>query len=234
MTEFELAKVFLNKVVSEDVPFAVAIKSVFKKEGVTDGTVRSNVQALVGCELRHHYLLDNLMERFFPEASFESSIYTRFMVANHLFLKRFPNKDLYLLAIKDFPKDKVDELVDYLNTTDEIIPTNDKNSPQYLSLRFNTPSWIIKMWQKQYGMGLVFKILKITVAYLIMGILVVGFEYVLNAFCGDYLKYHFFFKLVVLGVLGAWGLACFLGLALAMHILSLSELLKTFLKKARG
>ena len=160
MTEFELAKVFLNKVVSEDVPFAVAIKSVFKKEGVTDGTVRSNVQALVGCELRHHYLLDNLMERFFPETSFESSIYTRFMVANHLFLKRFPNKDLYLLAIKDFPKDKVDELVDYLNTTDEIIPTNDKNSPQYLSLRFNTPSWIIKMWQKQYGMGLVFKILK--------------------------------------------------------------------------
>lgn len=85
-----------------------------------------------------------------------------------------------------------------------------------------------------FSKALVFKILKITVASLIMGILVVGFEYVLNAFCGDYLKYHFFFKLVVLGVLGAWGLACFLGLALAMHILSLSELLKTFLKKARG
>ena len=161
MTEFELSKTILHKIVLEDIPFAKAFNPTFKKEGVTDGTVRGNVTALVGCELRHQYLLDHLMEKYFEGVDFDTSINTRFMVANHLFLKRFNNKELYLLAIKDLPKEKVDALVDYLNTADEIIPsTIDRSSPQYLSLRFNTPAWIIKMWQKQYGMGLLIKVLK--------------------------------------------------------------------------
>ena len=52
-------------------------------------------------------------------------------------------------------------LLDFIKSTNEIIPNElDKTSPEYLSLRFNTPAWVIKMWQKQYGKGVVFKLLR--------------------------------------------------------------------------
>ncbi len=87
-------------------------------------------------------------------------------------------------------------------------------------------------WRFSKALG--FKILKIMLASMVMGGFVIGAEYVLNALCGDYLKYHFLFKLAILGALGAWGLISFFGLAVALRILNLSELMKTFLKKARG
>lgn len=161
MNELELSKNVLLKIIEQDIPFASALKSSFKKDITIDGTVRSNVTALVGCELRHHYLLSHLMEKYFGDAEFSKTVFARFLIANQLFLKRYQNKDIYLLAVKDLPKDQLDEMVDFINTTQDIIPdTMDKTAPEYLALRFNTPSWIIKMWQKQYGKGLVFKILK--------------------------------------------------------------------------
>jgi 16S rRNA C967 or C1407 C5-methylase (RsmB/RsmF family) len=36
----------------------------------------------------------------------------------------------------------------------------DVNSLEFLSLRFNTPLWLVKMWNKTYGRKLTFKILK--------------------------------------------------------------------------
>ena len=161
MKQFELSKLVLSKIIINDVPFSSALKTVFKKENVADGTIRGNVTALVGCELRHHYLLDNLMERYFEETEFEHTVYIRFWVANHLFLRRFADKELYSLAVKDLPKAQVDELVKFVSSGVDIIPdTMDKASPEFLALRFNTPAWIIKMWQKQYGKGLIFKVLK--------------------------------------------------------------------------
>ena len=161
MKEFEVSKSILIKLVINEYSFANAKKSAFRK--VELSTVeKSNVSALVGCELRHHYLFDNLIERFFDVQEFEKTVYLRFALANELFLKRFDSKKLISLAEQDLDKDKVKEILAFVKSTDQIIPTElDKASPEYLALRYNTPAWVIRMWQKQYGKGAIFKTLKV-------------------------------------------------------------------------
>ena len=161
MNIFELSKSILVKVVCEDYPFALALKNAFKKNEL-DSVGKSNVSALIGCELRHHYIFDNLITRFFAEVEFEKTVYLRFALANGLFLKRFPEPEIIALAEKDLPKEKIYELYNFVKSTNEIIPNElDKISPEYLSLRYNTPSWVIRMWQKQFGKGITYKVLKV-------------------------------------------------------------------------
>ena len=150
------------KLVVGEVPFALVLRQAFKKVDI-DPTSKSNITALVGCELRHHYIFDNLISRFIgDEVSFESTIYLRFYLSNHLFLRRFKDNELLELAKKDLPANEVEKLINFVDSTNEIIPEDlDKSSPEFLSLRYNTPAWVIRMWQKQYGKGVVFKVLKV-------------------------------------------------------------------------
>ena len=160
MTDFEIAKSILLKIVVEETPFALTLKVVYKKQNVAPAS-KSNITDLVGCCLRHHYLLDNLIDRYIENPVFENTVYLRFAIVNKRFLKRYPDKDLYALAISEVDKKIVDDLLEFVSNTNEIIPTNlDKASPEFLSLRFNTPVWVVRMWQKQYGKGLIFKVLK--------------------------------------------------------------------------
>lgn len=160
MNIFESSKKILLKIINDGYPFATALKSSFKGAD-SDPILKSNVTALVGCELRHHYLFANLIKRFCGDCEFDRTIYLSFYLSNKLFLKRFDSAELINLVYKDFTKDTVDKLLDYVNNSKELIPEElDKTSPEFLSYRFNTPAWVIRMWQKQYGKGLVFKILK--------------------------------------------------------------------------
>ena len=161
MTEIEISKLILLKVVQEQIPFAVVLKNTFKKFDL-DNQQKANITALVGCELRHQLLFDNLLSRYFNELDFVKSVYLRFAIANHLFLRRFDEQIILKHTYEDIEQDKVKEIFDFIDSTDEIIPTNlDKASPEFLSLRYNTPAWVIRMWQKQYGKGVVFKTLKV-------------------------------------------------------------------------
>ena len=153
-------KNILEKIILKDVPFALAIRNGLKK-GNLDGTARSNITALLGCELRHHLMFDNLINRFFENIEFEKTVNLRFLISNILFLKRFENKIIYNYVLDDLDRSTVDALLEFIDSTNEIIPNDlDKSSPEYLSMRFNTPAWVIKMWQKQYGKGAIFKVLK--------------------------------------------------------------------------
>ncbi len=162
MKEFELARSLLHKIVIDEVPFASVLKKSFKSLNV-DQRIKNDVTALVGCELRHHLIFDNLICRFIDDKlDFEKTIYLRFYLANHLYLHRFKDAELFKLAKEELPLEEVDTLVKFVDSTNEIIPEDlDKASPEFLSLRFNTPAWVIRMWQKQYGKGLVFKVLKV-------------------------------------------------------------------------
>ena len=161
MNEFELAKLIMLKLVNEQVPFALALRNTFHCHDI-DNQKKNNITALVGCELRHHLIFDNLIERFFDEVEFEKTVYLRFLLSNKLFLKRFSNSELLALTKKDLDEEKINSLLNFVDSTDEIIPSElDKVSPEFLALRYNTPTWVVRMWQKQYGKGVVFKTLKV-------------------------------------------------------------------------
>lgn len=162
MNIFETSKAVLMRLVVDDIPFALVLRQTFKKTDA-DPQTKSNVTALVGCELRHHFIFDNLINRFIGEnVEFEKTIYLRFYLSNHLFLRRFADSEILELAKKDMDSKEVDELISFVDSTNEIIPEElDKSSPEFLSLRYNTPAWVIRMWQKQYGKGVVFKVLKV-------------------------------------------------------------------------
>ena len=160
MNQFELAKKILLKIVLEDTNFNLAKRNAYHKYNI-DPVTRSNINALLGCELRHHYVCDNLIARFFDDVEFEKTIYLRFAIVNHQFMRRFSEQELMNLAKQDLDPDKVQALINFIDSTHEIIPQElDKTSPEFLALRYNTPAWVIRMWQKQYGKGLVFKVLK--------------------------------------------------------------------------
>ena len=161
MDQFQTSKNVLLKIVQNEMPFAIALRNAFRKQN-SDPIIKANVHALVGCELRHQLMFDNLISRFFDETKFDQTIYLRFALANKLYLKRFNTNELVALAKQDLPADKVDSLLSYIDSTNEVIPASlDKSSPEFLALRYNTPAWVIRMWQKQYGKGVVFKTLKI-------------------------------------------------------------------------
>ena len=161
MTEIEISKAILLKVVVDQIPFAMVMKNSFKKYNLQPQQ-KADISALVGCELRHQYLFDHLLSRYLQEVEFEKTIYLRFALANHMFLKRFDDSKLIQYAAKDIELETIDKIIKFVDSTDEIIPNSlDKASPEFLSLRYNTPSWVIRMWQKQYGKGVVFKTLKV-------------------------------------------------------------------------
>lgn len=161
MNIFEISKEILEKVVTKEVPFALALRNAFKAHNIEERDIKGNITSLVGCELRHHLVFDSLIERYIGEVTFGSTVYLRFYLANHLFLKRFLDKELLSLAYKELDKDKIEKLLELANNSNELIPSEfEKDSPEFLSMRFNTPAWVIKMWQKQYGKGIVYKMLK--------------------------------------------------------------------------
>lgn len=160
MNEFEFAKELLEKIVVKDIPFAMILRSSFKKKEL-DPTFKTNVSSLLGCELRHHLLFTDLIKRFVGEIEFEKTIYLRFFLANYLYLKRFNNDDLKSLALADISKENFDEIFGFVANNKNLISEDlNKFSPAYLSLRFNTPEWVIKMWQKQYSKKIAYEVLK--------------------------------------------------------------------------
>ena len=165
MKSLQIASEILINVLDHDIPFALALRNTFKKNNV-DHTARSNITALVGCELRHHLLFEELVKDRFGEVSHPHCSYVLLLLADTLFLKRFVKEEILSLAIAQFEESSLDiealkSFADWIGSTNELIPSQYPNgSIEYLSLRFNTPLWIVKMWQKQYGRGLTIKILK--------------------------------------------------------------------------
>ena len=120
MDQFQISKDMLLKIVNTDMTFAIALKNTFRKKD-TDPVIKNNVHALVGCELRHQLMFDNLLARFFEDVEFEKTINLRFALSNKLYLRRFNTNELLALAKQDLPADKVDALINFIDSTSEII-----------------------------------------------------------------------------------------------------------------
>ncbi|MCI2111502.1 MAG: hypothetical protein LKK13_04070 [Bacilli bacterium] len=161
MQELDLSERILGDILDNDVPFGEALRKVFQTNQPLR-PMRPLVAGLVGCELRHHLLFGYLTE---PLEGYE--IADRRVLALGLgdlyFFKRVPAADMKAALLEKLGEEKmalaaplIDKAADPANYIPPKLP---KSSNKYLSLRYNTPEWVLKIWE-HYGYGTTYKILK--------------------------------------------------------------------------
>lgn len=164
MEVFSLANSCLLKIIENKTPFHAALKELFKEHDDVKNK-RADVTSLVGCELRHHYFLEVIVKDLdLNEKSLDKLLSIYLVLANLYFLKKFSleecHKHLNLILEKE-DLEKLEKLLIYSGSPLDLIPSSiNRNSDVFASIRFNTPRWLIKMWQKQFGRGITFKIIK--------------------------------------------------------------------------
>lgn len=163
MRPLELARDVLNDVINEGTPFQRALKKAFPRDS-EDRVHASLVSSLVGCSLRHYWLFLEFLKRAETEYADDEKFLILAALSNNFFLKRMPVEDV-LTYLKETLGDKyVPKLDELLRRTDSVIDMLDetvsRNSLDFLALRFNTPRWLIRMWQRQFSRSLTFRILK--------------------------------------------------------------------------
>ena len=161
MQELDLAVKALNDVVDNDVPFSEALRKIFQKN-VDLRPLRGNVAGLLGCELRHHLLFRFLTDPL-PDYSEEEKRYASIGLSNAYFFRHLDNKAVEAGLKERLGEEKFASLLPLLekaNKPQEYVPAEfSKSGERYLSLRYNTPEWVLKIW-RHFGAGTTYRILK--------------------------------------------------------------------------
>ncbi len=163
MKALEIVQNVLNQILFQEVEFQNALRLAFK-DNPSDKEHARLVSAIVGCELRHHLLFERIIKDLGGEYSDEQKCFLYAALANNLFLKRIAQDDIVSFVHSIFSEEHIptiEKLLAYQDSPRELIPESiPPESLEYLSLRFNTPEWLIKMWQKHFGRGVTYKLLK--------------------------------------------------------------------------
>jgi 16S rRNA C967 or C1407 C5-methylase (RsmB/RsmF family) len=161
MEEIDLAEAILADITEGDTSFSEALRKVFQAD-VSKRPFRGTVAGLVGCELRHHLLFSYLSEPFKDYTPADKRV-LGLGLSDAYFFKRIPTDQLLAALKEKLGEAKLAEaqsLLDKAGKPEEFIPIDlQKTSNKYLSLRYNTPEWVLKIWE-HYGYGTTFKILK--------------------------------------------------------------------------
>ncbi len=163
MQEFDLAQKVLNDILVNDVQFNDALKKLFQADPAIR-PLRGTVAGLVGCELRHHLLFTHLIDELKIEGlTEEEKMAIKLALADIYFFKRIPMEDIKAVLLEIIGEEKMAKLEPLFakaETPNEFIPAEfPKTSNKYLSLRYNTPEWVLKIWQ-HFGYGQTYRILK--------------------------------------------------------------------------
>ena len=166
MQEFDLAQKVLNDILVNDVQFNDALKKLFQADPAIR-PLRGSVAGLVGCELRHHLLFTHLVEEAKIEGlTEEEKMAIKLALADIYFFKRIALEDMKKVLSEKIGEEKMEKLEPLFakaETPNEFIPAEFlKTSNKYLSLRYNTPEWVLKIWQ-HFGDGQTYRILKANV-----------------------------------------------------------------------
>ena len=153
MRDFEHAQKALNSILTEGLPFNLAINATLKTEkNKIDRDFKVMVTAVTGCALRHYYVFKELSERKYGELETEKLTLLLLGLANHLFAKRFDEKDFHPYIAKETGLEEVEEFILSINEPKSLIPSDiDPNSKKYIHYRFNLPYWLVNMWAKNNG-----------------------------------------------------------------------------------
>lgn len=161
MQEFDLAENILEDIVVNDTLFNDALKKVFQANPALR-PMRAMVAGIVGCELRHHLLFEYLLAEY-KDLTPEEKRTVSLALADLYFYKHIEKEQMLGILKEKIGEEKYKEispLLDKVSTDGPYLPDNlSKQSNRYLSLRFNTPEWVLKIFE-HYGFGATYKILK--------------------------------------------------------------------------
>lgn len=160
---FSLSGKILKLIVEQKVSFNLAINNETKDLKITKNE-KNIISSLVGCSLRHYYIFNYLIETYLKPTDDLVKYYSFIYLANNLFVEKLPDGDSYYKRFIATHDVNVEDFNNFLNNSKDkknLIPTKyEKGSVEFLSYRFNTPSWIIKMWKKHFNDNLTYLILK--------------------------------------------------------------------------
>ena len=153
MRDFEHVFNVLNKVILEEMPFHIAIKSSLKADKKDrDASFKQSISSLSGCVLRHYYVFEELINRKYPEIEKKNFILLSMGLANHLFAKRYDEDKLISFIVSESGIKDAKEFILSFEDPKNIIPEDiEPESRKYFSLRYNLPLWVVKMWERNCG-----------------------------------------------------------------------------------
>lgn len=161
MKELFLANQVLNDILINGQTTKKAIRKILN-DYPKDKSFASFASILVGCELRHHILFSVNFKEELANLSKEEKNLIYLCLANQFFLKKLDVNSVNEYAksiLGDKYSEDIDKLLSYQGQISELIKVS-RSTPTYVSMRFNTPTWLIKMWKKHFGSNVCYRILK--------------------------------------------------------------------------
>lgn len=162
MEELVLAQIILGDILENDTPFNEALRKVFQ----TDASLRDKrpaVAGVTGCELRHHLLFEFLLADLKGGLTPMQYRYALLALANSYFYHQLDEAAVSSYLDGQLPEDAKAPFAELLKKGEQgghYIPDSiESSSNKYLSLRFNTPEWVLKIWE-HYGYGVTYRLLK--------------------------------------------------------------------------
>ena len=159
----------LLDIIEKDLPFSLAVGNATRpvKGKTINPEIKNGATTFVGCALRHQIIFDELVRRSFGELPnrVKSGLYL--YLANKVFLEKVDEKEAFEFMKQkfidsevEFDNAKFDSLDKATDDKSKLVPSEyDQKSLEFLSFRFNTPLWLVKMWKKQFGPQLTYPIL---------------------------------------------------------------------------
>jgi len=165
MKAFEHARDILALIIGEDQTFSNAVRTIFAQKQV-EQSAHPLIRLLTSCELHHHLLLDYVAKKYFPTLPDADRLLIQVVLGNIIFIKRIAYDESWAYLETWFEKWGIDaaakELFQFETQPGKqlIGPEIDTASLDFLALKFNTPTWLIGMWQKHFGVPNTYKTLK--------------------------------------------------------------------------
>ncbi|MFA5235795.1 MAG: hypothetical protein WC399_03005 [Bacilli bacterium] len=165
MKVFEHSRDILLEIIEGKQSFSAAVRTVFSRSGV-EFSIQGLVRSLTSCELHHHLLLQYAVTKRFPDLSISNQLLLQVVLGNVIFIKRIPYEESISFVKRHLlelgrAEPEIDNFLLQTQPGQQLIgdeiPTK---SVEYLSLKFNTPLWLVNMWQKHFGVPNTYKILK--------------------------------------------------------------------------
>lgn len=163
--QISLSEEILTDIVEKDIPFNEALRMKFQpRENEALRKHRAFVAGLVGCELRHHLLFEALLTPIEGLDEAEKR-FVALSLANVYYFKRIAYEEMLEIVKERLGEEKLalvlplfeKALAEVRNFMPEDI--GESWTDRYLSIRFNCPEWVMKVWA-HYGRGAMGKILK--------------------------------------------------------------------------